>query len=170
MRMETATTQESHATTTTPQPSHPAARSGLLVGGALLAVETIHGVVSVYNPPLAVTAIFFLVAIGGLLLAGYLAARTSGRVSGGALAGLIAGALLGVGYALGTTLGAALDFAAVSAVYRSAAAASHVAYTDQLTIIGTIVTVALAFLVSLGVGAACGAVGGLVAKSRIRNA
>lgn len=154
----------------TPQPSHPVVRYGLLVGGGLLVVETIHGVVSAYNLPLPVTAIFFLVAVGGLLLAGYLAARASGRVGGGALAGLIAGALLGVGYAIGTALGASLNFAALRAIYQSAAAASHVAYTDQLTIIGTVVSVTLAFLVSLGAGAVCGAIGGLVGKWRALNA
>lgn len=147
-------------------PGHPALRIGLLVGAILLVFETIHGVVGVNPLPLAVTAVFFVVAIGGLLFAGYLAARASGRVGVGALAGLLAGALLGVGYALGTTISAITDFAALRAVYVSAAATAHVAYTDQLTIIGTIVTVALSFLVSLGAGVACGAVGGLVGRRR----
>ncbi len=170
MRLATPTPQAPETNPALPQPPHPALRAGLLVGATLLVVETIHGVVSAYTPPLPVTAIFFLVAVGGLLFAGYLAARGSGRVGGAALAGLIAGALLGFGYAIGTALGAVINFAGLSAVYRSAAAASHVAYSDQLTIIGTIVSVALAFLVSLGAGAACGAIGGLVGKWRARNA
>ena len=156
----------SASTATTVKPTHPSLRYGLLVGAVLLVFETIHGVVSVNPLPLPVTAVFFLVAIGGLLVAGYLAARASGRVGGGALAGLLAGALLGVGYALGATIGAIIDFAALRAVYVSAAVNAHVPYSDQLAIIGTIVTVVLSFLVSLGAGAACGAIGGLAGRPR----
>ena len=155
-----------NAPSTAPRTAHPIARYGLAIGVILFVFETLHGAISVNPLPLPATAVFFVVAIGGLLLAGYLAARASGRVGVGALAGLLAGALLGLGYALGTTIGALIDFSALRAMYVSAAISAHVAYSDQLTIIGTIITVALAFLVSLGAGAACGAIGGLVGRRR----
>jgi len=144
-------------------------RYGLSVGAALFVFETIHGVVGVNPLPLPVTAVFFLVAIGGLLLAGYLAARASGRVDMGALAGLLAGALLGLGYAVGTMISAITNFAALRAIYVSAALAAHTPYSDQLTIIGTIITIALAFLVSLGAGVGGGAIGALMGRLRIRR-
>jgi hypothetical protein len=173
--METPTTSATATNTTSSagasaRPAHPIRRAGLSVGAALFIVETIHGVVSANPLPLPVTAIFFLVAIGGLLIAGYLAARGSGKVSSGALAGLLAGALLGLGYAIGTTIAALTDFAALRAVYVNAAITAHVAYSDQLTIIGTIITVVLSFLVSLGAGAACGAIGGLAGRRRSQRA
>src|SRR5579883_3158746 len=160
----TSTPTTSSSNSALARPGRYVLRAGLPIGAALFVFETIHGVVSANPLPLPVTAIFFLLAMAGLLAAGYLAARTSGTLGAGALAGLLAGALLGLGYALGVSIAILTNFAALRAIYVSAAASAHVAYSDQLTIIGTIVTVVLSLLVSLGAGAACGAIGGLVGK------
>jgi hypothetical protein len=158
------------ATSGTITRSRPALRYGLRVGAGLLVIEIVHGVAAIKLLPLPATAVFFLIALAGLLFAGARGAGATGKVSTGAVAGLLAGTLLGVGFAIGTTIGAATNFAGLRAVYQAAAAQSHVAYSDSLVIAGTILTVALSFLVSLCAGAACGAVGGLIGALRGRRA
>src|SRR6185437_10910542 len=135
----------SQATTATAAPAHTIMQTGLRVGAVLLVIEIVHGIISITPPPMAVNAIFFLVALVLLIFAGMRAASVTGKIGSGSLAGLLAGALLGLGYAVGTIT----NFATVRGVYQSAALSAHIPYSDQLVVAGTVVSIVLAWLVSL---------------------
>ena len=156
----------SQATTATAAPAHTIMQTGLRVGAVLLVIEIVHGIISITPPPMAVNAIFFLVALVLLIFAGMRAASVTGKIGSGSLAGLLAGALLGLGYAVGTTIGTITNFATVRGVYQSAALSAHIPYSDQLVVAGTVVSIVLAWLVSLAAGAVCGAVGGIIGRRR----
>ncbi len=146
--------------------SHPVLRVGGSLGLALLALEIAHGIISVTTLPFGVSAIFFLIALIGLALAGI----WSGRPGAGALAGLLAGALLGLGYAIGVAIGAIIFSSQLRASTQAALAPTGIAYSDQQLIGVLVVTVVISWLVSLGVGAACGAIGGWFASRRSKVA
>ncbi len=147
---------------TSPRRSHAVLRAGGSVGLALLALEIAHGIVSVTQLPLGVSAIFFLCALLGLSLAGVWAKSASTGIR----AGLLAGALLGLGYAIGVAIGAVIFYGQLRASIQASLAPAGLAYSDQLLIVLLAITVGLSWLVSLGVGAACGAIGGWFAARR----
>ncbi|HKS71315.1 MAG TPA: hypothetical protein VJQ45_12905 [Ktedonobacterales bacterium] len=136
-----------------------ALKSGLVIGaaGALFALIFDALVAIGGQTPSGGAAcggcVAFLASLALCAEAGHVAAAASGRVSDGIVAGLIAGGLAGVGLGL------------LSPLYEIVT--GHMAHTPVLSaVITSVIVIAVAACAIAGLGAALGALGGLVGQSR----
>lgn len=133
-------------------------RSGLIVGtaGAVFAliVDALVGIGTLApDGGVAIGACVAFLAILALCVeAGNVAAAVSGRVSDGVIAGLIAGAMAGVGLGFISPLTEVMK--------------GHAVRAPMAVVIGAAVSIVVTACTFAGLGAALGALGGLIGQSR----